>query len=717
MALSHGLAELSHKMHRHSSPDTTVNSELSALRSRLLVDFREILAEQLTLQEDSLMHMLAHHRMNHAGLGSTKNAVPAKETASNAGAASKQSSASKQEARSEKADAMDPCSEKSDGLRCRQPPKTAKAIPTMKDMEAFAGIPMAGESLPQVEEKLLEEKKVVMKDENSLIPNEDEIREAILAERGNRANVFNMKLEDRDLQHENLERETYRVENFYKETGWAQCVARSDYFTNTTLLLICINAVYIGLDADRNDAKILTEAHWYFQVCEHSFCFLFTLELVIRFLSFERHRNCLRDGWFKFDGLLVALMVFETWIVSILGAFGGGGFAQDLPTGPLRLFRLLRLSRLVRLLRSMPELVTMIKGMRVAMRAVASSLVMIFLLLYVFGIIVLFMCAGMAKNNDVLFGLFGDLVSCMWTLLMDGTLMSNTGDVLMELRDVGGVDAWLVILIFLVFLLLSALTVLNMLIGVLCEVVSAVGQREKDEADVRLVKQTLLAELNRLDQDGDGKISQAEMKTVVEDKASLMVLQELDVDVSELREIHDMLFTDDPLQEIPIVDVMESFLLYRGDQQATVKHLVNGQAFTRHCLQKEVARGLAELAAQLHESLQAMLMAMPTSTSTARVARVLKASASQHFSQLEELEDGNWHSKQTAMGYQKYHENSPVLSFRVPNDEQESSPTAPKLTQGVTTGLSNEMGESGTGSSGPSDKHEPEEVAPVRMLL
>ena len=50
------------------------------------------------------------------------------------------------------------------------------------------------------------------------------------------------------------------------------------------------------------------------------------------------------------------------------------------------MLRLCRLARMTRLMRCMPELVTMVKGMRVASRAVGSALLMLVSLTYVFAL-------------------------------------------------------------------------------------------------------------------------------------------------------------------------------------------------------------------------------------------------------------------------------------------------------------------------------------------
>jgi len=293
--------------------------------------------------------------------------------------------------------------------------------------------------------------------------------------------------------------------------------------------------------------------------------------------------DCFKDGWFKFDSTLVALMVAETWVMPAIFSIIGG--RVSLPTGPLRLLRLLRLSRLVRLIRTLPELVTMFKGMFVASRAVGSSLLMVSLLIYVFGIVV-HMGLGDEESQQEK---FGTLPKSMWTLLMDGTFMDSTGDVLTTLMDMGKFNTVASAIVFLTFILLSAMTVMNMLIGVLCEVVSTVAQGERDEAAIRLMKESILVELNKFDEDGNGKISKAELEHVMKDRKAIAALSSMEVGPDCINELQQMLFygkSDDT--EVTIEQVMELVLMYRGDLTVTVKHLVEMIAFSRWYLTHQI---------------------------------------------------------------------------------------------------------------------------------
>eukprot|EP00913_Durusdinium_trenchii_P024472 g22974.t1 len=66
----------------------------------------------------------------------------------------------------------------------------------------------------------------------------------------------------------------------------------------------------------------------------------------------------------------------------------------------------------------------------------------------------------------------------MWVLLLSGTFLDSPS---VALNEVGATSGWLVAL-FLVFIFLSHMMVLNMLIGILCDVVHQVALNEKEEA-------------------------------------------------------------------------------------------------------------------------------------------------------------------------------------------------------------------------------------------
>eukprot|EP00747_Dinoflagellata_sp_TGD_P041200 gnl/TRDRNA2_/TRDRNA2_141346_c0_seq1.p1 gnl/TRDRNA2_/TRDRNA2_141346_c0~~gnl/TRDRNA2_/TRDRNA2_141346_c0_seq1.p1 ORF type:complete len:497 (-),score=89.75 gnl/TRDRNA2_/TRDRNA2_141346_c0_seq1:36-1352(-) len=371
----------------------------------------------------------------------------------------------------------------------------------------------------------------------------------------------------------------YDVRQYYHTEGFSQYIARSEYFGHFTLAIIGANALYIGIESDLNDEDNLSQADIGFQVMDNMFCSFFTLEWLVRLCAFKNKLDCLRDNWFKFDSLLWVMMVLETWVI---GMFLTSGLSFGLPTQLFKLLRLLRLARMARLMRALPELVAMIKGVKVASRAVASALLLLIGLLYIFSII-LFMLLK-ETTDDFLSSRFGRLALVMHTLLIDGTFLDNVGLVSRGLLEHEEYPSWVLLMLFVLF---SALTVMNMLVGVLCEVVSAVKTAEEENYAIRMVKDHLLEMLQLLDEDQSGMISKDEIQKVLEDNEALEVLTNLRVDVQYLMQHLDMFFEETP--DLSIHQIMELILMLRGDRPPTMKDMLHGQTYNRWRLNRALA--------------------------------------------------------------------------------------------------------------------------------
>uniref|UniRef100_A0A7S2VL55 EF-hand domain-containing protein n=1 Tax=Zooxanthella nutricula TaxID=1333877 RepID=A0A7S2VL55_9DINO len=382
-------------------------------------------------------------------------------------------------------------------------------------------------------------------------------------------------------------KEEYDVANFYHTTGVWQAIARHSHFEKLTLGVIAFNALWISIDTDLNFADLLIEANPEFQIAEHAFCIYFCFEWYVRFKSFKVKRNGLKDGWFVFDSCLVGMMFGETWVMNAVMILAGGASAGGLGDASIlrmaRLLRLSRMARMARLFRAMPELLILIKGMVAAMRSVIFTLSLLAIVMYVFGIAFTQLVGDSVKDPEGN-ALFATVHQSMHTLLLDGTLMDGTGTVVQVLAEQSPVY----VIMFYLFILLAALTVMNMLIGVLCEVVSAVAATEKETLMVAFVKGKVkqVMEEGGLDSDGDGTISKEEFSKILEYPDACRALEEVGVDVYNLVDNVDFIFggeesMDGEMQErqLSFGDFMDLVLTLRGSNTATVKDIVDLRKF------------------------------------------------------------------------------------------------------------------------------------------
>lgn len=332
----------------------------------------------------------------------------------------------------------------------------------------------------------------------------------------------------------------YDVCDFYKDTGLFPTVAKSNWFFGVTMAAVVANSLWIAYDADYNTAPTLSAADTGFKVVEYFFCVFFSLELLVRFLAFRRKRDCLGDRWFVFDLALLAVMWLETWIVPLsLEIFTEG---ENDRSGVLdqfyvfRMFRLLRLTRMARLLKLFPDMLTLLKGMSAAIGGVVTTLALLVLLLFVFAII---FKAATADSNEVASIYFSGVVVSMRTLLMYGTLLDSPTTILILIYEkVGLVTA----ILWLVFIFISSFTVLNMLIGILCEVVSQVSQSEKEEAEVNFLKNNLMDLLECYDRNNDKTIGEDEFDLLMQNIELHECLTRFGTDVSGIIALKDVLF-------------------------------------------------------------------------------------------------------------------------------------------------------------------------------
>eukprot|EP00746_Dinoflagellata_sp_MGD_P067751 gnl/MRDRNA2_/MRDRNA2_27972_c0_seq1.p1 gnl/MRDRNA2_/MRDRNA2_27972_c0~~gnl/MRDRNA2_/MRDRNA2_27972_c0_seq1.p1 ORF type:complete len:777 (-),score=98.44 gnl/MRDRNA2_/MRDRNA2_27972_c0_seq1:87-2417(-) len=341
-------------------------------------------------------------------------------------------------------------------------------------------------------------------------------------------------------------------------------VVRSQRFELMQMVLIVCNTVWLGYDADRGSAPSLTEEPGWYQFMAHLWCSLFSLELLVRFLAYKSVRHAAQDTWFLFDSALVTLIVLETWIVLIFSMALGmkNWFVLRL----VRILRLTRIGRIARFLRTMPEVMTLLKGISTALRSVFFTFVLLVCFLFVFGMLFTTHLDGeygpshpdsrrLGEKTDGepveedQFGCstngpeqldvrFGTLPEAMWTLLVTGIFFDGFADVINLLRMY---EPFLAVL-FLFFVFICSFTVLNMLVGIICEVASTVSTEEQEEASIQYLRNTLLELMECYDIDDDRHIRRDEFELLLKNPEACLILSSFGVNVNDLISLKDHLF-------------------------------------------------------------------------------------------------------------------------------------------------------------------------------
>merc|ERR1712232_252712 len=173
--------------------------------------------------------------------------------------------------------------------------------------------------------------------------------------------------------------------------------------------------------------------------------------------------------------------------------------------------------------------------------------------------------------------LFSSVSGSMFSLLMKGNFPDLDGAV----HDLGATD-WVFVVIFLFFILLSSVTVLNMLNGILVDVIRKVSDLESEKgmaSHVSTCLKLIMEMEDGLDVDGDGLVSKAEFESLLVKPRAAKLLHQLGVDVFFLVDNASFIFEDAGAEagteaKLTFPAMMDLVLRLRGSNRATVKDLV-----------------------------------------------------------------------------------------------------------------------------------------------
>lgn len=310
------------------------------------------------------------------------------------------------------------------------------------------------------------------------------------------------------------------------------------YFENVSLLVVVTNAVWIGVDIDWHPDQVEDTPlpAIFFEIGESVFCACFLVELFIRVMAYKRTRHFFVDPdlwhWNVLDLVLVLMMVVDTWILTyaIEGGAGLGAFSS---------FRLLRLLRLTKVLRLVPELGMLVRSMVAAIRSVFSTCALGAGVIYIFSIILTQWvkrygskgkCVG--PNESVCLQDYFGSISLSWLALFQILVFDDTFELIRPIFK----ERFTMGCVLICYVLLVSFTILNMLIGIICDIVNEVSVDEKKKILKHHVEDIFLT----MDIDDDGEVSREEF----EDSGVLQDLGRLGIEPQVAKNAFDICDSD-----------------------------------------------------------------------------------------------------------------------------------------------------------------------------
>jgi len=353
-------------------------------------------------------------------------------------------------------------------------------------------------------------------------------------------------------------------EPLYKKTGCCQKIVQSPLFEWLTFFVIFCNAVWTAFEIDYNEETVLFLADTLCQVMENFFCIYFLVELCLRLFAFEDKRLCYKDKWFPFDAFLVVVQIYETWIFMLCYLVDPRVRAST-SFRVMRLFRVLRMVRLSKVLMAMPEITILFKGMVAAFRALVSTLGLIGVLVFFFAVLF----RQLTRNTPLEEALFPWLGRTCGVLLL-----TSTAPDLVSLFEQLSAEHLFYAMLYYCFILLVSYIMLNLLVGVLVNVVAIIHSAEKDQQALNTFGEDMRNLVQNIDDDSDMMISKFEFANMLAKPAVVTTLRKIDVDCIDLLDFTDQIFADDD-KEVTFDEMMRFIMSFRKSNNATVKDVVD----------------------------------------------------------------------------------------------------------------------------------------------
>lgn len=221
-------------------------------------------------------------------------------------------------------------------------------------------------------------------------------------------------------------------------------------FELLVVLIIVLSALLIGAktyELPRFAAAVLP-------IFDMAITLFFIVEITIRFIGEPRKRRFFHNGWNVFDTLIVvvSLIPIQDSELALIG-------------------RLVRIFRVLRMVSIIPELRTLLNSLLAAMPQLGYVALMMFIIFYIYAAV------GSTFFASVNGTLWGDIAVSMLTLFRVMTFEDWT-DVMYETMAVYPIS-WL---FYLSFIFLSAFAFLNMIIGIVVNVLEEEHQRQASAA-------------------------------------------------------------------------------------------------------------------------------------------------------------------------------------------------------------------------------------------
>ncbi|MBL4865966.1 MAG: ion transporter [Pseudomonadales bacterium] len=211
--------------------------------------------------------------------------------------------------------------------------------------------------------------------------------------------------------------------------------------------IIIFSALVIGAKTYNIPENVLKAMEW----LDLLITTIFLVEIIIRFLGEENKKDFFKQGWNIFDSLivLISLIPIDNSEMALVG-------------------RLIRIFRVLRMISIIPELRVLLNSLVKALPQLGYVVLLMFIIFYIYAAV------GATFFASINSTLWGDISISMLTLFRVMTFEDWT-DVMYETMEVYAFS-WIY---FITFIFFTAFAFLNMVIGIIVQVMEEENEKEK----------------------------------------------------------------------------------------------------------------------------------------------------------------------------------------------------------------------------------------------
>ncbi len=227
-----------------------------------------------------------------------------------------------------------------------------------------------------------------------------------------------------------------------------QAIRNNKVFEISIMVVIMASALLVGIKTYEVPQPVQTAVYW----LDVLITVIFIIEISIRFAAEDHKRDFFKSGWNIFDVLIVtvSLIPIDNTDMALVA-------------------RLVRVFRVLRMVSIIPELRMLLNSLLIALPRLGYVMALMFIIFYIYAAV------GSLMFGEINKFLWGDIAVAMLTLFRVMTFEDWT-DVMYEVMAVYG-WSWIY---FVSFIFLTAFAFLNMVIGIVVNVLEEEHQRERE---------------------------------------------------------------------------------------------------------------------------------------------------------------------------------------------------------------------------------------------